>query len=473
MFMRMTKDQVEQLNSDLKRSPGEFGYPQVVWTAQCLCRHLNSRYGVRYALRHCRRIIASTRTNVTQANTQLTAMEGLIPPAVAPSVWAGFSDESRHSKILQRLRRLSSAGLPLKPYAEILFEQLAAATNSREAMQMIGLGRPEDLKLIFRDQETMDWTATNLKSLDLVNSDDSKLSGMKVPYSQLRFIDEPVLATPKLIESHFHDSPAYNEVWKYHKVHIGVMTFFRDNGRYVGLGPIWKSKRERPFTQADLQFLARAVPLITHGLVTAQALTSPIVATTETEPVDRPVGIVTADLQGKVLAMDRTARCLFGQPAVLDGRSADAFGSSNLREGLRYVTGVIREAFTGRFSSDERLLAVPAARVWWHATGTVLLLKAVLSERASRSPLVTILVEERELVSMKQRRLALRHGMSDRESQVLQLVRAGASRKKIAEQLGLSVNTVRTYIKQIGLKGVVLGNQPSQTDLGSIGTEEN
>ena len=455
--MRLTKQQATQVRCDLTRSPHEFGYSQPTWTATCLSRHLHSKYKVLYAVRHCRRLILSAKSS---ANSE--CVEGQLDKKAVPEtklrLWSGFSDEYRHKKILHRLRQLSSSGLPLKQFSESLFEQLTAATNCGEAMQIIGLDDPKDLKLIFRDRETLEWTASHLQELQLVNSDDPGLSGMNVAYSQLRFIEDPVLPTERFMTPRFQESPAYHEVWRHHRVYSGVMNFFRDNNRYVGLAPIWKSRTERPFSSDDLTFLRLAVPFITHGLVAAQATSSQPTTVAETEQSGPQIGVVTADLRGRILAMDRTARILFSQPAILDGRPTDAFATSNLREGLRYVSAVVQQAFGAFDFASEPHMAVPAARVWWHATGTVLLLKAVLGERVSGLPFVTILVEERQLVSMKHKRLALRHGMSPRESEVFRLVGAGTPRKEIAYQLGLSVNTVRTYIKEIGLKGLPVGD---------------
>ena len=448
--MQLTKDQVEQVRCDLKRSPDEFGYAQSTWTASCLARHLKDRYRVIYAVRHCRRLILQAKSIAPSKSGE--AQKPI--PATKPRVWSGYSDEYRHKKILHRLRQLSSSGLPLKQFSESLFEQITTATNCGEAMQIIGVGDPGEQKIVFRDRETMEWTAAHLQELEMVNSDDPGLSGMTIPFRQLPFIEEPVLSPGRVMGPRFHESPAYHEVWRHHRVHSGVLNFFRDNGRYVGLGPIWKSRSERPFSSDDLNFLQRAVPLITHGLVMAEAASPKPTTTAETEPSGRQIGVVTADFKGRVLAMDRTARILFAQPAILDGRPVDAFATSNLREGLRYVSAVVRQAFGAFDFASEASMAVPAARVWWHATGTVLLLKAVLGERLSGSPLVTILVEERQIVSMKQKKLALKHGMSPRESEVFQLLNAGTPRKEIAYRLGLSANTVRTYIKQIGLKGV-------------------
>ncbi len=464
--MRLTKAQAEQLRRDLQRSPLSLGYEQPRWTASCLSRHLETRYGVIYAPRHCRRLILWGKSGGDVVAEQLVK-EPVPETKLVRS--ASFSEEYRHRKSLHRLRQLASSRLQLKQFGEALFEQLAIATSSGEAMQFFGIDDPKELKLIFRDQETVEWNAANRQALKLVNSDDEALSGMSIKYSQLQSIKEPVLPTDWLMGPRFHESPAYHEVWKHHRVYSGVMNFFRDNGRYIGLAPIWKTRKERPFTSGDVSFLRRAVPLITHGLVVAQTIGASPTTISETQPSGGPLGIVTTDSRGKVLAMDRTARSLFSQPAILDGKPMDAFATSNLREGLRYVAAVLRQAFGGFNSASDAQPTVPAARVWWHGAGTVLLLKATLGDRVSGSPFVTILVEERELVSAKHKRLALKHGMSARESQVFHLANAGTPRKEIAYQLGLSVNTVRTYIKQIAQKGVPIGSAiPTDFNIGSI-----
>jgi transposase len=448
--MRLTKAQIQQITQDLRSSPGGFGYAQAQWTGACLSKHLASRYHLVYGARQCRRLIHGLEKRAVAGSAVVQDAPAPVD-TMEPRPWSGFSDTYRQEKTLQRLRQLSVSNLPLKGFAKSLFELMAPATNSGEAAQALFVGGSHAERAqgwILRDVETAEWTMAHPVEHERANSDDESISGMLVPAPQLSRVTEPLLAPGRFMSPRFHESPSYDEVWRHHNVYLGAIGVLRSGSGFAGLAPVSKSRREKPFTQSDLDFFQRAIPLITHGVLMGQAHLQNPERADETAPTNARIGIVTTDLRGRVVAIDQTARVLFFQPAIFDGKPLDAFSSSNLQAGLRYVSTIVRQTFQNSGNGSRDMLAVPAARVWWHGTGCVLLLRAVLSERLGRSPFVTILVEERETLIAKQKRLAIRYGMSPRESEILELAKAGTPRKEIASKLEISPNTVKTYLKQ-------------------------
>jgi|GEM_PF-3888233 len=438
--MRLTKDQIDQIDRDLQSSPRVFGFAQSQWTGNCLSRHLAKQYQLVRDARQCRRLIQRRRR---PAQVTLAAA-----PPQPPRTFTAFSDSYRQQKTLQRLRQLSMANLPLQPFAAALFDLIPSATNSGTAVQMLIIGDVHHNEVIPRDFETIDWTIANTWALERANLEDSSITGMLIPSAKLKHAPESVLPPGRFISSRFHESPSYDELWRHFKVSSGAMNILRTNGEFIGYLPVWKSKNEKPFMQDDLNFLHHAMPLVAHGVKVAQSRMSIPISPSDTQPRNSRIGVVTTDWKGDIVALDKVARSLFFQPALFDGRPLDAFSDSNLKSGLKYVASVIRQTF----GQPGKSLALPAARVWWHRTGCMLMLRAVLSERVARTPLITVLVEEHEPSETRQRRLAIRYGMSPRESDVFHLAKAGKSRKEIAQQLDLSDNTIKTYLKQATLK---------------------
>ena len=48
--------QWQQLEADLRKSPGEFGLTAPIWDGSSLSRHLQGRFGVKMGVRQCQRI---------------------------------------------------------------------------------------------------------------------------------------------------------------------------------------------------------------------------------------------------------------------------------------------------------------------------------------------------------------------------------------------------------------------------------
>jgi DNA-binding CsgD family transcriptional regulator len=449
--MRLSREQSDRILRDLQSSPRHFGYSATQWTGPCLSRHLATHYNLHSDARQCRRLIARVKLPVASSNVQA-------PKQVIQKIrpWSGFSETYRQEKALQRIRQISVANLPAKAFAAALIEQLTLATNSGDAAQCLIFSDRGEPRYMFPDVSVAEWTVSHIAEIERANGDDPAVSGMLISSRQLALAPEPMLAPAQFMSPRFHESPAYDEMWRHHKVYSGAMSVLRCHGQFIGCSPVWKSRAEKPFTQNDLEFLRKAQPLIIHGMQVCRASVQTSLAQDQTELVSPDIGVITADFKGRVIAMDERAKALFFQPALFDGRTLDAFSSTNLRSGLQYVSDIVRQTFSKPGSG----LDVPAARVWWHGTGCVLLLRAVLSHRLAGSPLVTVLVEEHEPASTKQRRLAVKYGLSPRESQIFQLSQAGTSRKEIAGQLALSDNTVKTYLKQIAVKIGDAGNRP-------------
>lgn len=53
---RLTTDDTEKINADLRKSPQEFGYLQSMWDGKLLSHHLDVKYGKKIGVRQCQRL---------------------------------------------------------------------------------------------------------------------------------------------------------------------------------------------------------------------------------------------------------------------------------------------------------------------------------------------------------------------------------------------------------------------------------
>lgn len=53
----LTKEQIEELKSNLKKAPTDFGFNTYSWTAKLVWKHVENEFGVKYHRRHIYRLI--------------------------------------------------------------------------------------------------------------------------------------------------------------------------------------------------------------------------------------------------------------------------------------------------------------------------------------------------------------------------------------------------------------------------------
>ncbi|MCK9593220.1 MAG: winged helix-turn-helix domain-containing protein [Methanoregula sp.] len=53
---RIPESIVEEINKDLRKNPGEFGYPQNLWDGKLLSHHLNEKYTLSIGVRQAQRL---------------------------------------------------------------------------------------------------------------------------------------------------------------------------------------------------------------------------------------------------------------------------------------------------------------------------------------------------------------------------------------------------------------------------------
>jgi DNA-binding CsgD family transcriptional regulator len=203
-----------------------------------------------------------------------------------------------------------------------------------------------------------------------------------------------------------------------------------DGGRYWGALSLFRDERRHPFTDGDAEVAAElAGPLCT-------AVRRHQVRRTGGEPVPGAAGVLLVGRDGEFLSVSPEARTWLGYLRS-DGLNFDD------------VTRVVHEvAQAARAGRSDALCRVRTHDGHW------------LVVSASRSPVapveVTVVIQPANVRQVLPA-FAAWSGLSQRESEVLDLVADGLAAKQIARRLGLSVLTVNDHLRSTYRKTGVTG----------------
>jgi DNA-binding CsgD family transcriptional regulator len=212
---------------------------------------------------------------------------------------------------------------------------------------------------------------------------------------------------------------------------------FRDRFGCWGFLDLWRPAGGRPFTDVELELVAEDVPIITEALRRCQARSfdEPSIATDQTGPA---VLFLSPELVvlGQTPGTDAYLRALLPTDADRHPIPAGAYN----------VAAALLAGEAGVFGHQ------PVARVR-PVVGTWLTYRAARidsgRQHAERDIAVTI-----ELTSPGDRRslYARSHGLSPRETELIELVAEGADTRSIAARLFVSEHTVQDHLKSIFAK---------------------
>ncbi|MBV8054383.1 MAG: helix-turn-helix transcriptional regulator [Deltaproteobacteria bacterium] len=115
---------------------------------------------------------------------------------------------------------------------------------------------------------------------------------------------------------------------------------------------------------------------------------------------------------------------------------------------LEYIARSLRMIFQRSMNSSGDIGA-PTAEIVSYRAGIILRLQGYVTAGASADSMFVVLVEQIEPEEFFHRRIMYRYGVSPREAEVLGFVRNNVPTSRIAAELGISLVTVKTYIRQI------------------------
>jgi DNA-binding CsgD family transcriptional regulator len=250
-------------------------------------------------------------------------------------------------------------------------------------------------------------------------------------------LEVPVASLHEATGGALDDSLLHREVLGPSGVGDVATVVFRDRFGCWGFLDLWRAQDDPPFTRGDLERLAEDAPVITDALRRCQARSfdEPTVTTGHAGPA---VLFLSPELVvlGQTPETDTYLRALL--PTEHDRQPVPA--------GAYNVAAALLASEAGLFDHP------PMARVR-PVRGTWLTFRAARldSERPAGERDVAVTIE---LTSPSERRslYSRAHGLSPRESELVDLLAEGADTRAIAESLFLSEHTVQDHLKSIFAK---------------------
>jgi DNA-binding CsgD family transcriptional regulator/GAF domain-containing protein len=238
------------------------------------------------------------------------------------------------------------------------------------------------------------------------------------------------------------NSGAYQEALRAHGLeHRAHLALAVDNHLW-GTWCLFREASSRPFGDREKRFLRAVAPHIARGMQAAAALD----AATEDEPAASAPGVLVLDSHGRAVLRSGPAAAHLEDLADL-GRSAP------------YPYAIVSVLARLRWSAADGVDpgVAPAAELRAQGrSGRAYLLRASLAEPNEQGESSTVVVIEPSTDGSASA-LAVRHGLTPREREVLLLAARGESSKQIASQLQLSAYTVQEHLgnacTKVGVRG--------------------
>lgn len=462
---RLSARQLARLADDLKLPPHRFGLPGPHWTGGQLAEHLTRRYGITMGVRQCRNLVCqlgasrapATSLSLPERRSEAWSNQASAPRPARFSGSAALSDWERKRRALLKIQRLASSGLPLLPFAYTLFDLSAEAVDQLDFHRIgerfgVWLCKNFDFAKwsgIYK-QAVMDTAGrSGFVALNTFYKSAKPTAGFFVPAGGKR----PDFVSDQFFLPDFMRSSAWNEFFRPAGIDGVLLNVLRDRDETVGLYPMHRDGRMRPWGNTDIDFLRATVPHIAHGLKNARQVayswndSDGVSLFAKTSPA-----VILMTLHGRVMALNDRARSIFEQIGVFDQMPIDAFGAQPVKAGLEYVACILRSIFFGREEPSFELSS-PVARVYAHASGMVLKLRGFLVNGDREQRYFTVIIEQGESEEHRLQRLMYRHGLSRREAELLLRLRtAPPTSHEIAAAMGISGETLRTYFKRIAEK---------------------
>jgi DNA-binding CsgD family transcriptional regulator/PAS domain-containing protein len=229
-------------------------------------------------------------------------------------------------------------------------------------------------------------------------------------------------------------------------------TIALDAGRPVAGLSVFATAATGPFTQADLAFGDLLVPHLAQGYrILAEMRRHEAL----TDAIDRfPTGVVLLDAHGHVLLANRGARQIFARDdgIALDGNALRAASASDDAALRRAIAAAVEAAVAGRMieSSVLSLSRRSASRPFPVMVGP---LRPHTGEPTLADAVAVLYVSDLESGVLR-RREALRelYGLTEAETQLVELLCQGSSLDEAALARGVTMNTARSQLKQVFAK---------------------
>jgi DNA-binding CsgD family transcriptional regulator len=450
--MRLSPGLHARVRAEVAYSPEVFGYVSPAWSGELLSDHLRSRHGVELCARQSRRLLRSfgvgpaPRTRKERSGGALNPLQstGDASPFKRPAPEVSVGKTRRQELALRKIRRLASSGLPLYPFVLTLFDLIAEAIPAGDLARGMWTDPGSSSSWVFANLDQSKWVPV---LAELTQGHNPTSWPCFRPRDQLDQTRKVLFTYQEFALPNYTRTALYNEFLRPLKLEEGLLLRLAIDDQLAGYYPVYRSSAMKPFDRDDHRFLIAAAPHIAQGLQNAKLIAAMSDPPQGFTPILTP-GVVVMTREGQILGMDHQARSVFFQVGMHDGVRWSAFAEPQLGSLLAYVAKTLREIFDNR---DPRASenGPPVARILSHRAGIVLKLTGHLAPGANDQGLFVVLVEQLEPEAFRRARLMYRHGLAPREAEMLVMLHRGTSVACIAEELGISTATAKTYVRNL------------------------
>jgi DNA-binding CsgD family transcriptional regulator len=231
-----------------------------------------------------------------------------------------------------------------------------------------------------------------------------------------------------------------------------MVSVLRDCDQFVGILSIARSSLMKPWSKADIDFMRAAATHVAHGFKSAKQVAQSWSPSDDFISFERsPQAVILMGMDGHVLALNDSARSIFGQIGVFDRVPLDAFAAEQIKTGLSYITRILRSIFFDQRDLSFELHA-PVVRVYAHRSGIILKIRGFLTDGDPDHRFFTVIAEQGETEAHRQQRLMYRFGLSRRETDLLLRLTRVPQTGELAAAMGVSRETLKTYFKRLAEK---------------------
>ncbi|MHB1661281.1 MAG: LuxR C-terminal-related transcriptional regulator [bacterium] len=355
---------------------------------------------------------------------------------------------SRQLVLIKNIKRLSFLCLPVLQYTDILFDLIGKGVlcTHHRLIQLEYFGH----RYIGRHLEDSKHEPLYRNFLSLTN----KETGVR-SVAELLVGGKNILLHGDIALPNYSNGYLYNEINKSLGSYYIMMSRLKcgQGMQHNGFFTLFRSKDMPPFTAEDASFMEILVPFISYGMSKTKSVDENLSDPLNVAPItgrlneNYRIGSLLVDKNGDIAYLNDAAKNIFFEMGIPDKSilSMEDIKANGITAVVKYINSVIRNVFDYDSPSD-----IMPARVYTSKTGKSIMMKGYYMESLiGGRGLVNITVEEvflKPFIKMKKKFL---YNLSERELEILELLKENYKPMEIREMLGVTRNTIKAHISHI------------------------
>ncbi len=364
--------------------------------------------------------------------------------------------------VLRQLRKISAMGWSLYPYMETVLSLLSQAVPDC-GISGFYLGTSLHTRCIRKGIDWGQWMILHREGVLLPSS----RSGIRLldPLSLLSR-KTSVLLHEEVLLPNWKEGFLYNEIFRHWGVDHAILVTLHNEKEYFGTISIWRSSDMPPFNRQEKQFLQSAAPVIVQGIQATRWLRPEEWSRffpSLSPGFSSERGMALLSPSGTIQGIDEKGKNLLSRLWALEKGSEGEPGSAPLPIPFQEIVASLCSL------AEEGILEshTPPVRIYTHPSGFFIKLAGLpLMDANNEGPAsLVIIMEEIEPDLFHIAKLQFIWGLSNRETQVLQMLTEDRSVDEIALNLSISCASVQTVLNRIQDKAGLSSRRDLRTTL--------